>query len=100
MLMKRNLTMIDLVDDEQGKLNRYHDWMCSVCEWAHHHNISIKSAMSILFEDNANLKNKVTAKEILSWVECDDFYSKYCEKQLIHDSDLTEAINLMNGIGL
>ena len=72
--------MHDLVDDEQGKISRYHDWMCQVSIWANHHNISIKQAMSILFE-TTSIKNKVTAKELLSWAECGDFYFIYKEQK-------------------
>lgn len=70
--------MHDLVDDEVGRTSRYHDWMCQVAVWANQHNISMGQAMSILFE-TTSLKNKVTAKELLSWAECDDFYFKYKE---------------------
>ena len=71
--------MPDLVDDEQGRISRYHDWMCQVAVWTNQHDITMRQAMSILFE-TTSIKNKVTAKELLSWAECDDFYSIFKEK--------------------
>ena len=71
--------MYDLVNDERGRISRYHDWMGQVAIWADQHKISMSQAMSILFE-TTSIKNKVTAKELLSWAECSDFYFKYKEQ--------------------
>lgn len=65
-----------------GMVGRYNDWLRKVAVWADQHQITMGQAMSILFE-NMSYKNKVTAKEILSWDECDDFYFKYKEQ---HDA--------------
>jgi len=69
-----------LINDERGRLLRYHDWMVQVSVWANQHDISMRQAISILFE-TTSIKNKVTAKELLSWAECDEFYFKYKEQQ-------------------
>lgn len=72
--------MTSFFDYQLGRKIRYHKWMTHVAEWADHHKISIDQAMNILFETQS-LKNKMTAKELLSWSECDDFYLDYKENK-------------------
>jgi hypothetical protein len=61
-----------------GKVGRYNDWLKQVDAWAKQHGITLEQAMSILCENR--FPKNITIKEILSWIECDDFIFKWKEQ--------------------
>ncbi len=61
-----------------GKVGRYNDWLRQVDGWAKQHGITKQQAISILSENVFSFS--VTAKELYSWSECDDFIFKWKEQ--------------------
>ena len=61
-----------------GMVGRYNDWLNQVDIWANQHGITREQAMSILAENV--FKNKITMKELFSWVEYGEFICKWKEQ--------------------
>jgi hypothetical protein len=60
--------------------SRYEAWLQDVTKWANRHNISVASAISILFNDspyNSEGGPDLITSNDLYWAESSEFYFKY-----------------------